>query len=107
MTEQKCNILRGKYLYKFLRKRMLFDKYLKACQNYKRLEYDTAMDKAMQKNNIILFFCHYPYYSISSAFIWASTDEGDLFWRMLSEEFEREIEPIIMWVSDVRKSKKS
>ena len=107
VTEQECIILRGKYLYKFLRKRMLFDKYLKACKDYRRLEYDTAMDKAKRKNNIMLFFCTYPYYSISNAFIWASTDEGDLFWRMLSEEFEREIQPIIMWVLDVWKDKKS
>lgn len=103
MTE---NELRGKYLYKFLRKRILLDKYLKACEDYRGLEYYTLMDKAKRKNNIMLFFCSYPYYSISNAFIWASTDEGDLFWRMLSEEFEREIEPIIIWVSDVCKSKK-
>jgi hypothetical protein len=55
----------------------------------------------------MLFFCTYPYYSISSAFIWATTDEGELFWRTLSEEFEREIQPMIMWVLDVWKDKKS
>ena len=107
MTEQECLILRGKYLYKFLRKRMLFDKYLKNCKDYRRVEYDGAMEKAKRKNNIMLFFCTYPYYSISSAFIWVSTDEGDLFWRKLSEEFEREIQTIILLVSDVCRDKKS
>ena len=107
VIEQECLILRGKYLYKFLRKRMLFDKYLKNCKNYRGLEYDTAMDIAKRKNNIMLFFSIYPYYSISSAFIWASTDEGDLFWRKLSEEFEREIQPMIIWILDVRRDKKS
>ena len=107
VTAQECIILRGKYLYKFLRKRMLLDKYLKNCENYRGLEYNAAMEKAKRKNNIMLFFCTYPYYSISNAFTWASTDEGELFWRALYEEFEREIQPIIMWVLDVWKDKKS
>ena len=70
------------YLYKFLKKNNVLEKYIVNCQKN-----TTMFGELMKKDGLIGALGRFPFSSPNCAFRWIDTDEGYEFWFVVSSKF--------------------
>lgn len=73
--------------YKFLKKNCILEKFLFNCKKQRLGAFNRSMQNVKKHDGNFLYFFNYDFITLSSAFSWRESVEGDKFWRDLEQKF--------------------